>query len=125
MATWESNEREYDGLVVANYPITTERAVLVTGQSVVRGQALGKITASGKLATWTTGASDGSENFYALATETVDATAADKSIGIYKGGKFAKEKVVIDGTSADTIATLIAPARALGIWLVDGLDPQV
>ena len=125
--SFTSNERTYDNLVVADFPVTTQRAVLISGQNVVRGEALGKITASGKLTTWGSGGSDdGHRTFYALAVEDCDASLADKAISFYMTGKFYKDNVTISGqASADDITDIEATARDIGIILVDNITAQV
>lgn len=126
MAGFTDNENAYDNLVVGGFPATTQREILITGQDVVRGEALGKITASGKVTTWGTGGSnDGHRTFYGLAAEAVDATAADKSIAVYKTGKFMKDQIVISGeASADDIEDIMEPARDYGIVIVDDTTVQ-
>ena len=54
-----------------------EVVTLVSGQSVVAGEVLGKITASGKYAAHDEGASDGTENAVAISFAAVDASSAD------------------------------------------------
>jgi hypothetical protein len=127
MATFSSNESAYDNLLVAGKEFTTERGTLLSGQNVVRGQALGKITATGKLKTWGTGgADDGHRTFFALAAEDVDATGGDKSISYYKTGTFIQGGITISGeASADDVTDIDATARDIGIIIVKGTTAQV
>ena len=57
MASFATNESNYDNLLVGGKEFTTKRGVLLSGQDVVRGEALGKITSGGKLRTWGSGGS--------------------------------------------------------------------
>lgn len=126
MATFEDNSRTYDNLLVGGFPSTTQRGVLLSGQDVVRGEALGKITASGKLHTWGTGGSDdGHRTFYAIAAEDVDATGGDTSISYYVTGKFQQTGITISGeVTADTIDDIVAPGRDIGIIIVTDTTVQ-
>lgn len=59
--------------------ISREGVTIVTGQNLVAGTVLGKITASGKYAAYSNAAADGTEVAAGILFEAVDATAADKS----------------------------------------------
>lgn len=125
--SFETNQRDYDNLIVGGFPATTQRGLLLSGQDVVRGQALGKITSGGKLKTWGSGGSDdGHRTFYALAAEDCDATGGDKAISYYVTGKFLKDNITISGeASADDIEDIIATARDIGIIIVENTSVQV
>lgn len=60
---------------------TRSRGVVtvVSGQNLVAGAVVGKITASGKYKEYDNGASDGSEVAAAILFDNVDATSGDKS----------------------------------------------
>jgi len=126
MSTFSSNTRDYDNLLVGGVEYVTERATLVSGQDVVRGEALGKITSGGKLTTWGSGGSDnGHRTFYAIAAEDVDATGGDKGISVYLKGDFYRDNIVISGeASADDVGDIVATARDIGIFLIDSIDSQ-
>lgn len=126
MATLETNERAYDNLVVPGVTLLTERATLLSGQDVVRGTALGKITASGKLRTWGgAGSDDGHRTFYAIAAEDADATGGDVGISVYLKGAFYKSNVTIDGDqTADDVEDIVSTARDIGIFLVENASSQ-
>jgi hypothetical protein len=85
---------------------------LISGQNVVRGTVLGKITASGKLNKSLSAASDGSEVPYAIAEHDCDATSGDKDILAYVQGSFNENALTI-GT-AHTVATVRAAFLAGG-----------
>ncbi len=95
MALLES--QEYDGLVVGDFPIMTDRRTLVTGENLVRGTLLGKITASGadngKLKQCATTNTDGSETPHSILMIDTDASAADVVTDIYLSGEFAEHKI--------------------------------
>jgi hypothetical protein len=104
-----------DGLLVGSFPVVTDKLTLVSGQNVVRGEVLGKITTGGKLAASLSAATDGSETPYAIAAEAVDASGGDASIAVYLSGEFDSDKLTI-GT-AHTAASIKDGLRALGIYL--------
>lgn len=126
MSTFSSNERAYDNLLVAGKDYTTKTGVLLSGQSVVRGQALGRITASGKLRTWGgAGSDDGHRTFFAIAADTVDATSADTSIDYYYTGQFLYNGITISGDqTADDITDILDTARDIGIIIVPDISAQ-
>ena len=77
-----------DNLISGDFPIVTDSATVVTGQTLVRGSLLGRVTATGKYKLSLSAASDGSETPIAVASEAVDASAADKKTTIYVSGEF-------------------------------------
>lgn len=96
-----------------------EDVVVVTGQNLVAGQVVAKITASGKWMILTPGASDGSQNAAGILYGAVNATAADK-----KGVIIARDAEVNAGEiawpvgiSAPNKTTAINALAALGIVL--------
>lgn len=127
MSTFSSNERAYDNLIVPGVSVVTERGTLLSGQDVVRGTALGKITASGKVRTWGgAGSDDGHRTFYGIAAEDTDATGGDVGISIYTKGEFYKNNVTIDGDqTADDIEDIVTTARDIGIFLSENASAQV
>lgn len=104
-----------DNLIAGDFPIRTEKVTLITGQNVVRGTVLGVITASGKYNKSLSAAADGSQNVFAIAAESVDATAADKEIIVYLSGDF-NEDALTFGTG-HTAASTFAALRDLSIFL--------
>lgn len=68
--------------------VVTLPATLITGQNLVAGTVLGRITASGKYTGWTAGAADGSQVGAAVLCHDIDATAADKACEVYVAGCF-------------------------------------
>lgn len=104
-----------DNLIAGDYPIRTKKVTLVSGQNVVRGTVLGVITASGKYTTSLAAAEDGSQNVFAVAAESVNATSGDQEIVVYLTGDFNQDQLVF-GTG-HTAATTEAALRDLGIIL--------
>ena len=97
--------------------ITTVKITLITGQSVVRGTVLGKITASGKYNKSLSAAGDGSQTPDAIAVNDCDATSADQELLVYKTGRFNANALTL-GT-AHTLASITEGLRGKGINLVN------
>lgn len=76
------------GFVISELPGTQSRenVTLITGQKLVAGTVLGKITASGKYTTLAPAASDGSQTAAAVLVFDTDATSADKVCSIIARG---------------------------------------
>lgn len=99
---------------------TARVRTIASGSGVVaRGTVLGKITASGKLTTSLTAASDGSQTPYVIAAETVDATSADADAVVYFSGSFNTNKLIY-GTG-HSLSTVFDPFRQLDIELHTGI----
>ncbi len=105
-----SEEEVYspDNLIAGDSPrIATESAILVTGQNLVRGTSVGRITASGKITQCDNAAVDGSQVPVGITVHDVDATAADKNCPIYKAGNFRSSEMTWHA-SFDTAAEKLA-----------------
>lgn len=77
-------------LFAGDSPVNTDDGyVVASGQGALpKYSVVGILTASGKLAKHTPGASDGSQVAVGITTQAVDATSADKKVAIYKSGTF-------------------------------------
>ena len=95
-------------------PITRD-VTIVSGQTLVRGALLGKITASGKYNLSLVGAGDGSEVPVAILVVDTDASAGDLAAPIYEAGEF-NEAAITFGTG-HTVASVRDGLRDLGIHL--------
>jgi hypothetical protein len=88
-----------DNLVLGGYPLVTYDETIISGQDVVRGTVMGRITASGKLTACDHTASDGSQTPYAVMAEDCDASTADTNCGAYVAGYFVEGSLTFGGTS--------------------------
>jgi hypothetical protein len=104
----------YDNLLIGDDYIT-DSAVLITGQNLKRGAALGKITSSGKLTALDSTAITGEQTPYAILAADTDATSADKVCPVYKSGEF--NQANIGFTGSDTAATHKEGFRAVDLYL--------
>lgn len=104
-----------DNLIVGGEQIQTFDRVLITGQNLVRGALLGRITASGKYNLSLSAAVDGSEVPVAILVQDTDATAADVVTPLYFSGSF-NRRAITYGT-AHTWDTVKEALAARGIFL--------
>lgn len=113
-----------DTSTVELFDTTTQRDTLTATGAVTykAGTLLGRITASGKLAAYTSGAADGSQVPIAvLGVETVFSGAGDKSINPIIDGKVRKRKLIAHGVGAVTVAEADA-LRNYGIIPIDTVE---
>lgn len=113
-----SSEAAYDpnDVLVDSEGILTREVTLVSGQNVLRGAVLGKITTGGKYKLSASADSDGSQTPVAVAMQDVDATGGDKKIQVYLNAKVRPSKLIF-GTGHTAASTFEALAK-VGIQLV-------
>jgi len=107
----------YDNLIAGDYPRVTEVGTLLSGETVDRGDLLGKVTASGKYVLSLAASTDGSEVPVAIASDTADASLGDVPVTLYLSGEFSEDHVGF-GTG-HTAASVRDGLRALNIYLKD------
>jgi hypothetical protein len=106
-----------DALVAGNHELLVGRKVtILTGQNLLRGTVMGKITASGKYIASLAAAVDGSEVPDLILAEAADATAADVSALAYARGDFTTNALTIG--AGHTAASIAEGLRAKGITLL-------
>lgn len=104
-----------DNLIAGHkMPIVTDSVTVISGQKLIRGTVVGLITASGKAKKLDSASSDGSEKFYGILAEDVDATLADSVGAVYLTGEFNQSALVLGGTT--TAASVKAAARYAGVF---------
>lgn len=109
-----------DNLIAGNAHLLVARKVtIISGQNVVRGAVLGKITASGKYSLSLSAATDGSETPDLILAEDCDASAGDKTALAYARGDFADIALTL-GT-AHTVASITEGLRAKGITIIPAM----
>jgi len=104
-----------DNLFGSEFPQMFEEVTVISGQDLARGAVLGKITSSGKVTIIDEGAGDGSENFYAILTEAVDASLGDVVGPAAIAGAFQEQALTVGG--ATVLADYKAAARALNCYI--------
>jgi len=106
-----------DKLLAGNSDLLVSRKVtIITGQNILRGAVLGKITASGKYNLSLSGAADGSQTPDLVLAEDCNASAADTPAMAYARGDFATAGLTLG--AAHTVASITEGLRAKGITLV-------
>jgi len=119
-ASFTSDAYTPDKLLGGNEQLLVgQKVTIITGQNLVRGAVLGKITASGKYNLSLSGAADGSQTPDLILAEDADATGADIEALAYARGDFNQNALTI-GT-AHTIASIKEGLRVKGITLVDSV----
>lgn len=106
------------GLIAANSDLLYhEQLILASGQNLVRGAVLGKVTASGKYVLSAAGASDGSQNPAAILVDDTDtdASAADAAVLGYTRGDFLASGLTLG--AGHTTASVRAAFKDIGIFI--------
>lgn len=104
-----------DLLIAGDHPIRTVPVTILSGQNLVRGALLGKITATGKCNLSLSAAADGSQVPYAILVEAVNASSGDKQGLAYIAGDFNANQVTF-GTG-HTAASVRDALAAKSIYL--------
>ena len=106
-------------LIIPSKDLYSDDVTILTGQNLIRGALLGKVTASSKYVLSLSAAGDGSEVPVAVLARDTDATAADVGSPVYKAGGFAKQRMTIGtGHTFDSVKDDLA---ARGIFLYDAV----
>lgn len=117
IASFKSEGFTPDGLVARNATLLiTEPIVLISGENLVRGALLGKITASGKYKLSLSTANDGSEVPAAVLVHDGDATSGDINTLAYTRGDFQADALTLG--ASHTIASVKAGLADKGIFLI-------
>ena len=77
-----------DDLIAGSYPPENQTETIASGEEVVRGAVLGRVTATGKLKVSASAAGDGSETPRFIAAYDLGTLAADTPAQVYKAGTF-------------------------------------
>lgn len=119
-ATFVSDTFVPDRLIAGNAHLLAGRSITVlSGQVLVRGAVLGKITASGKYVLSLAAAADGSQVPDLILAEDVNATGADASGIAYERGDFSAGALTL-GTG-HTAASIRDVLRGKGITLITSI----
>lgn len=115
-ASYASTSYLYSGLIAANSELLFhEPATLLSGQNLVRGAVLGKVTASGKYVLSLAASSDGSQTPSAILVDDTNASAGDKPVLIYTRGDFLSSGLTLG--AGHTVATALAALKDVGIFI--------
>ena len=112
---------EFDKLL-GEGPFKTFNRTLQAPEAVVRGQALGFITANKTVTSFDAGGAGGAEVFYGIAVEDSDAAAGDAPISVYVGGEFLINGLIFSETGDTADIDFVNAARDIGIILKTATD---
>ena len=115
-ASFSTSTLTPERLLAGDMPLVTRKITVISGQNLVRGTVLGKITSGGKYNKSLSAAGDGSQTPDLILAEDCDASGGDKVALAYATGIFAQEALTI-GT-AHTADTIREGLRAKGIHLI-------
>jgi hypothetical protein len=116
-ATYQTTAFVPDGLIAQNaHLLVDEPITLISGQNLLRGAVLGKITASGKYTLSASAAVDGSQTPAAVLAVDTNAAAADKATVAYFRGDFQASAVTLG--AGHTLASVKPTLRTANIELI-------
>lgn len=115
-ASFSSSGFTHDRLIAHEGTVVARQITLISGQNLVRGAVLGKITASGKYNLSLSAAGDGSQTPDLILAEDTDASGGDKLTTAYEAGVFQSAALTLG--SAHTLASIQEGLRAKGIHFV-------
>lgn len=119
-ATFTSDAFVPDRLIAGNAHLLAGRNITIaSGQNLVRGAVLGKITASGKYVLSLSAAADGSQTPDLVLAEDVNASAADTNGLAYERGDFNAGALTLG--AGHTIASIRDGLRGKGITLITSI----
>lgn len=114
--------KTYDDLIIpGSRPLTWDETI-ASGQTLVRGTILGKVTSGGQLKACDQDAGDGSETARFVLPEAVDTTSGAKTRPVYVRGEFNKNHCTLLNPSNTDIDTARDELRAVGIYLLDSVE---
>lgn len=104
------------GLIAANSGLLYhEQLILASGQNLLRGAVLGKVTATGKYILSASAAVDGSQTPAAILVDDIDASAGDKDVLGYTRGDFLASGLTLG--AGHTVASVRAAFKDVGIFI--------
>jgi Bacteriophage lambda head decoration protein D len=119
-ASYVSNTYSPDQLIAGNADeLVGEKVTILSGQVLLRGAVLGKITASGKYTLSLSAAADGSQTPDYILAEDCDASAGDKAALAYSRGDFIAEKVILG--AGHTVTSIKEGLRVKNIVLISSV----
>lgn len=108
-----------DQLLIGEQTVVTRNITLLSGQNLVRGSVLGKITSGGKYTLSASASSDGSQTPDAILAQDCNASAGDKVTIAYFTGGFNINRVTL-GTG-HTTASIMEGLRLKDIHLITAI----
>jgi hypothetical protein len=115
-ALFTSQDAVWDALVAGNpHLLVTRQVTLISGQNLVRGAVLGRITTGGKYNLSLSAAGDGSQTPDLILAQDTNASAGDRVTIAYERGDFNVAALTLG--AGHTAASIREGLRAKGITL--------
>lgn len=109
-----------DALIAGNHHLLAGRKVTIaSGQNLVRGTVLGKVTSGGKYIASLSAASDGSQTPDLILAEDCNASAGDQPAMAYSRGDFNASALTIG--AGHTAASITEGLRSKGVVILPGI----
>jgi hypothetical protein len=109
-----------DALIAGNaHLLVGRKGTILSGQNLVSGTVLGKITASGKYVKSLSASSDGSQTPDVILAEDCDASAGDKEALFYPRGDFNAGELTLG--ASHTVASITEGLRVKGIVILPSM----
>ncbi len=117
MATMQTLQSAFLKAEETEHRYSRDSITVAAGQNLARGTVLGRITASGKFATFAPAATDGTQTAAGVLLDAVDATAADREgVAIVREAIVAREALVFAGAPTQPQKdAAIATLKTLGV----------
>jgi hypothetical protein len=112
-----------DQLIAGNLKLVTSTVTFAAGNTLVRGQVVGQVTASGDYIPSVATATDGSQVPCGIVVDAVDASAAAAQGAIYEMGEFNANYMTFD--TSWTLAALSRALRQFSIFVKTGLSNAI
>lgn len=112
-----------DQLIAGNLKLVTATVTFAAGNTFVRGQVVGCVSASGAYAPCLKTATDGSQIPCGIVVDTVDASAAAQTGSIYQMGEFNSNYMTYDASW--TLDALTQALRQWSIFIKTGISNAI
>lgn len=112
-----------DQLIAGNLKLVTATVTFAAGNTFIRGQVVGRVTASGAYMPCVKSATDGSQIPCGIVVDTVDASAAAQTGSIYQMGEFNSNYMTIDASW--TLDDLTQALRQWSIFVKTGISNAI
>lgn len=109
-----------DQLIAGNLKLVTDTVTFAQGNTFIRGQVVGRVTASREYAPCVKTATDGSQVPCGIVVDTVDASAAAQTGGLYQMGEFNSNYMTFD--TSWTLDDLKQALRQWSIFVKTGIS---
>ncbi|MFE8872775.1 head decoration protein [Acetobacter persici] len=112
-----------DQLIAGNLKLVTATVTFSSGNTFVRGQVVGRVTATGDYMPCVQTATDGSQVPCGIVVDTVDASAAAQTGSIYQMGEFNSNYMTFDASW--TLDALTQALRQWSIFIKTGISNAI